>query len=293
MIKQVLVFGISLILGLTFASRGNRIISTEVRGSGQPAILIHGMACSAQVWDDVASYYSNRYELHLVTIAGFGNNNTIESQHILRAVRDELIDYVVSRSLNKPILIGHSMGGFLSLWAAVTRPELFGKIVSVDGVPYFPTLVMPGITPETAAPLLEMMQQNMTGQDYETARATQEMMIASMIGNEAKRPMVVDMAMKSNGAVIAKAMGEMYTTDIRSLMAYLESPVLVLGSWYGYRDFGTTMESAKAGFKAQFENNSDLVKVKMAETALHFIFYDEPEWFFKAVDTFLGDADIK
>lgn len=155
MIKQVMIIAISLLLGHFSTSAGNPIIDTEVRGAGQPMILIHGMACSADVWDEVAAYYEDRYELHLVTIAGFGNDRNIESPHVLKAIRNAVIEYVKSEELYKPILMGHSMGGFLSLWAAVEAPGVFDKIISVDGLPYFPVLAMPGITAETAGPSLK------------------------------------------------------------------------------------------------------------------------------------------
>ena len=288
MIKQVIIISISFFLGYFSASAGNSIIDTDVRGAGQPMILIHGMACSADVWEDVAAYYEDRYELHLVTIAGFGNDRNIEAPHKLKAIRNAIIEYVQSEGLHKPILLGHSMGGFLSLWAAVEAPGVFGKIISVDGLPYFPVLAMPGITAETAGPIVEMMQNSMRNASPEAARAQQEMMIATMISDPEKRDAVLEMGMNSNPDVIATAMGEMYTTDLRKDVKAIDIPVLALGSWYGYRQWGTTKESATAGYLAQFDPIPDAT-FKMADTALHFIFYDDPEWFFDVVDGFLAE----
>ncbi|TVQ18887.1 MAG: alpha/beta hydrolase [Bacteroidetes bacterium] len=288
MTKQVIMIVISIFVGFFSASAGNAIIQTEIRGAGQPMILIHGMACSAGVWEEVAAYYEDRYELHLVSISGFGNRASFEAPHILKAIRDALIGYVHSEGLHKPILMGHSMGGFLSLWAAAEAPDLFGKIISVDGLPYFPVLAMPGMTPETAGPIAEMMQNNMRNASPEAARAQQEMMIATMISDPAKRAVVLEMGMQSNPDVIARAMGEMYTTDIRNQVSAIDIPVLALGSWYGYRQWGVTKESASAGYLVQFDPIPN-ASFKMAATALHFIFYDDPDWFFEAVDGFLAE----
>lgn len=288
MIKQIIFFAIALMLGFASAGASNPIIEVKKTGQGHPMILIHGMACGAEVWNEVADYYQDRYELHLVTIAGFGNPRSLEAPHALQAIRDALIAYVKSENLEKPILMGHSMGGFVSLWAASHRPELFGPIVSVDGLPYFPVLAMPGISAETAAPIAEMMKSQVQNSNPEAARAQQEMMIATMIGDPEKRTFVLEMGMRSNPAVIARAMGEMYTTDIRNQVKAIDSPVLVLGSWYGYRQWGTTLESARSGFQAQFAPIANS-RVEMAATALHFIFYDEPQWFFEVVDGFLEE----
>ncbi len=284
--KQAIMIVITFFMGFWPASAGNSIIHTEVRGAGQPMILIHGMACSADVWEDVAAYYGERYELHLVSIAGFGNDGSVDAPNVLQAIRDEIIEYTQSRALHKPILMGHSMGGFLSLWAAAEAPGLFGKIISVDGLPYFPVLSMPGTTPDTAGPIVEMMQNNMRNSTPEAARAQQEMMVATMIGDPEKRTVVLEMGVQSNPDVIARAMGEMYTTDIRNQVSAIEIPLLALGSWYGYRQWGVTKASASSGYLAQFDPIPN-ASIKMAATALHFIFYDEPEWFFEVLDGFL------
>lgn len=285
MIKQIISIGISFLLGFS-ASASEGIITVNKTGQGNPMILIHGMACSSDVWSEVADYYDDRYELHIVSIAGFGNKQTLEAPHALKAVRDALIAYVKQENLVKPILMGHSMGGFVSLWAAAEESDLFGKIISVDGLPYFPVLAMPGITAETAGPVVDVFTSGMRNQTPEQAKASQEMMVASMIGDESKREAVVKMGLQSNPEVITQAMREMYTTDIREEVAAVRQPVLVFGSWYGYRQYGTTLESALKGYEAQMSNVHQ-AEIAMADTALHFIFYDQPEWFFETVDGFL------
>lgn len=289
MIKQIIFILIATLVGYSSASASDTsFLSFKKTGKGTPMVLIHGMACSAEVWNEVAEHYKGKYELHIMSIAGFGNMQDFESPHILKSIRDELIDYVKRENLEGTLIMGHSMGGFISLWAAIEAPGLFSKIISVDGLPYFPVLVMPGITAETAGLIAEMMQNAMTSQTPEMARAGQEMMIATMIGNIEKRDKVMEMGMNSNPKVVAKAMGEMYTTDLRPYVNAIDIPVLALGSWYGYKNYGVTMESALMNYNSQF-NAISQARVKMAETGLHFIFYDEPEWFFKVVDNFLEE----
>lgn len=266
------------------------LISTEIKGKGQPIILIHGMACSAEVWDEFVERYNENYELHLVTIKGFGNKESSDYEHYLKAVKNELIAYTKDRKLDKAILIGHSMGGFLSLWAASEEPDLFSKIISVDGVPYFPVLQMPGITPETATPMVESIKSAMANMDEATALANQKMIIASMIATEEKRDKVIKMGMNSNPLVTGQAYAEMYTTDIRPLMVKLKIPVLVFGSWAAYQNFGATKESVTLGYQNQLKD-IEKVKLLVAEKAYHFVFYDEPEWFYNELEQFLSEKN--
>lgn len=267
-----------------------KIMSTEVIGQGQPMILIHGMSCSADVWTEVVNRYKSEYEIHLVTLKGFGNKEEVEVDHYLQTVRDELIAYTKEKKLKNTILMGHSMGGFLSLWAAAEAPDLFAKVISVDGIPYFPVLQMPGITAESAKEMVKNMQAGMANLDEETYKQSQNMIIASMIATESKRAPVVEMGINCNRAMVNQAYGEMFTTDIRPEMSKIKVPVLTLGAWAGYKLYGATKASTIKNYESQLKDipNSTL---KVADEAFHFIFYDEPEWFFEQVDTFIKETN--
>lgn len=286
-IKWMLAVLILVLFRMSHSSANQRLISTTVVGKGKPIILVHGMACAPEVWDEFVEKYKSKNELHLVRIKGFGNGEKGEANHYLEEVKNELIAYVKENKLNKPTLIGHSMGGFLGLWAAAESPDVFGKIVSVDGVPYFPVLVMPGITAETAKAVSSQMTTAMSNMSPEAAKANQEMMIASMIATQEKRPKVVEMGIKSNPAVIGQAYGEMYTTDIRPMMGKITVPVLVFGSWAAYEPYGTTKESVEKNMEDQLKAIPEH-RLLVADRAYHFIFYDEPEWFYSELDKFLN-----
>ncbi|WKV11239.1 alpha/beta hydrolase [Marivirga harenae] len=275
------------LLMMATEAKSENILSTTIVGKGQPMILIHGMSCSADVWDDVTAHYKKDYEIHLITLKGFGNKENVESEHFLKEVKNELIDYVKSNKLKNTILMGHSMGGFLSLWAAAEAPTLFSKIIAVDGIPYFPAVQMPGITPEMAQNMANQMNTNMKNVSEEAFAQQQKMIVAGMIANEDKRQKVVEMGVNSNRTVTTQAYGEMYTTDIRSEMEKVKAPVLVLGAWAAYEQYGSTKETVENNYKAQCKD-IDNVKIAVADEAYHFIFYDEPKWFFNQVDSFLA-----
>lgn len=270
-----------------FASKGGELVTVTKVGKGAPMILIHGMSCSSAVWDEWVDRYKGNYELHLVTIAGFGNKQEVQKDHLLRSVRDEIIDYITLNKLQKPIMVGHSMGGFLSMWIAATAPDLTGKVVSVDGLPYFPAIMMPNITPEMAKSMAANMGQMMASMDEAARKAQQKMIVASMVANTSMHGKVEKMGDESNSKMTGQAYSEMYTTDIREEMKQVKVPVLVLGAWYAYRQYGSTKESTTASYKAQIENIKN-AKLEVADTAYHFIFYDEPEWFYAKVNEFLA-----
>jgi len=282
---KLVLLTIVMMINVQFAiAQDQKIISTKVIGKGQPIIMIHGMSCSADVWDEVADYYKDRYEVHLVTLVGFGNKLSVEVPNFLEAVKDELVDYTRKNNLKNTILMGHSMGGFLSYWAASDDQELFSKIVVVDGLPYFPALQ--GLTVETAKAIGKNIRKNAENADESAQAASQKLTVASMIGTETKREKVVQMGINSNQRIIGQAFEEMFTTDLRDRIANIQIPVLVLSSWYGGKDYGATKEFTRMSVESQTSKIND-VQIEIADTALHFIFYDEPEWFFSKVDLFL------
>lgn len=176
----------------------------------------------------------------------------------------------------------------MGLWAAAEEPEIFAKVISVDGVPYFPVLQMAGITPETAKPMAESMKTAMANMDEATVLANQKMIVSSMIATEDKREKVIQMGMNSNTLIVGQAFGEMYTTDIRPLMSKVKVPVLVFGSWAAYQNFGATKESVTFGYENQLKDISQ-VKLLVADKAYHFVFYDESDWFYAEVEKFLNE----
>ena len=105
----------------------------DVHGTGAPVLLIPGLSSSGQVWDATVAALEDRYEVHVLSLAGFAGRPAVEGAFLPR-VRDDIVAYVRSHNLDRPAVVGHSLGGFLSFWLAASEPTLFGPIVAVDGV---------------------------------------------------------------------------------------------------------------------------------------------------------------
>ena len=280
---------IGLILSLLLASKlsqAQTYFTAEVKGKGKPMILIHGFYCSGDVWKEVVERYQNNYECHILTLAGFGGNAPNLNEHFLESVKDDIIGYAKAKHLDKPILMGHSMGGYLSFWAAASAPGVFEKVIAVDGVPFFPALQMPGATSETSKPMAQNMKNLFSNQTPEQTLASQKMYLPMMITDPDKVNRVAEIAAKADGKTQGQVMYEMYTIDLRNTLAPIDCPVLVLGTWIAYKSYGVTRESALKGFEDQMKDIKNC-KVEMSDTAKHFIFYDEPQWFHEKVDAFI------
>ena len=112
----------------------------EVHGTGSPVLLLPGLSSSGDVWDTTVAALEGRYEVHVLSLAGFAGRPAVEGAFLPR-VRDDIVAYIRDRQLDRAAVVGHSLGGFLAFWLAATEPGLVGPIVAVDGVPFLPALM--------------------------------------------------------------------------------------------------------------------------------------------------------
>ena len=110
--------------------------SVQKVGKGQPIILIPGLLSSGAVWSSTVERYKDRYELHVLTLAGFAGQPPLDSDAFLPIVRDAIVRYIRDQKLDRPVIVGHSLGGFLGFWIAATTPDAVGGVIAVDGVPF-------------------------------------------------------------------------------------------------------------------------------------------------------------
>jgi pimeloyl-ACP methyl ester carboxylesterase len=275
----------ALLLGSLIA-RAEQHFTVEVKGKGTPLILIHGLTCTGEVWKETVAHYQDRYECHILTLAGFGSTPPALTRNFLETVKNDILVYIKDKKLKKPAIMGHSMGGFLAFWTAASAPGTFSKVIAVDGVPFMPALQMPGATVESAQPMADNIMKSMGNQTQEQFQANTKMYLATMITSPEHINQVAALGASCDVKTQAQVMYEMFTTDLRKNVAAIDCPVLLLGSWIAYKDYGVTHDSATGGFKAQVAAVPNAT-VEIVDTAKHFIFYDDPAWFFSKTDAFL------
>lgn len=266
------------------SAQAQQMFTVEVKGKGKPIIFIHGLYCSGEVWKETVERLQKNYECHTLTLAGFGGNAPKLSDHFLETVKDDVVAY--AKKLKKPILVGHSMGGFLSFWAAASGAGVFEKVIAVDGVPFMPDLMMPGSTPETAKPMATNMKNRMQNLTPAQIEQGQLQYLPSLISSAERINQVAKAASKADANTQAEVIYEMYTTDLRKTVAAIDCPVMLMGAWIAYKQYGVTHESVTKAFQSQLseiKNNS----IEVTDTAKHFIFYDDPAWFNEKMDAFL------
>jgi pimeloyl-ACP methyl ester carboxylesterase len=261
--------------------------TVKVTGHGQPMILIPGLMCSGAVWDATVEHYKDRYECHVLTLAGFAGQPPI-SGAFLDTVRKGIADYARAKKLDKPVIIGHSLGGVLVFTLGEQEPDLPGALVAVDGLPCLAALVNEKVDAEGRKKLSEQMRGMLEKPAHDAFVAQGKRMLQSGIADAKARDTVSKWVEDSDQPTAARAMGELFALDLRSDLGRIKAPVLLLGAWSkGMESRGMKRDAVTKRYQDQVAGVPNH-KVAIADNANHFIMFDDPAWMFAQIDEFLA-----
>ncbi len=108
------------------------------RGAGSPIVMLHGLGMSAATWDAVAERLSDRHTVVAVDLPGHGDSPCPDDPEAF--TRDAALadlDEVIATLDEAPVLVGHSLGGYLALAHGATRPDASRGIVVLNTGPGF------------------------------------------------------------------------------------------------------------------------------------------------------------
>jgi pimeloyl-ACP methyl ester carboxylesterase len=102
-------------------------------GSGRELLLLHGGADNVESWRELAPLLRNDFRLFAYDARGHGRSPTPEAASVEEMVED-VFAVADELELDRPVLVGHSMGGVNALLAAA-REDRFAGVVALDAVP--------------------------------------------------------------------------------------------------------------------------------------------------------------
>lgn len=282
--KKVFLLALVLLATRNVFSQQHPSFEVKVIGKGKPVILIPGYSCSGAVWNETVDHYKNNYQFHVLTLAGFGDAKPIQNDEILKTVRNEIIQYVKENKMKKPMLIGHSLGAFMTLWLHSSEPDLFGKSICVDGLPFISAIGKPETTEENvkANPQFnkETVIQNFKALPTEGYVKNMTRAMLYQVNDSIRAKQIAEWSFKSDRTTLGSTIVEMSTTDLRKDIANIKAPILIMASIFG------TKEASEKEYNLQYAMLKNKT-IKVADSK-HFIMYDQPEWFYSEIDAFFN-----
>jgi len=267
-------------VGILFTTKSFSQQSFEVvvKGEGAPVLLFPGFGCTGQVWDETVAEISKSKKCYIFTFAGFGNVKAIEKPW-LATIKNDLEDYISKNNLQKSTLLGHSIGGTLSLWLASSNPDWFDKIVLVDALPASAALMIPNYD-GTKIPYDNPQSKSMLTMNSADFEKSNNQSVGYMCNNKEKQKLIATMMNQSDRKTFVYGYIDMLNLDLRSELAKIKVPVTILAATFPNKDI------VSKTYQAQYKNLPQ-VNVLYAENAAHFVMYDQPEWFINQLNTIL------
>lgn len=85
------------------------------QGTGRPLVFIHGFCDSLELWSEFVKPFTTEFRVITPDLPGFGKSALLPVPFTLDDVGDALSSWLTDLGVEKPILVGHSLGGYVSL----------------------------------------------------------------------------------------------------------------------------------------------------------------------------------
>lgn len=113
---------------------GVRLAYTDT-GAGDPAIVfVHGWTCDHTHWRPQVPAFEKSHRVLALDQRGHGASEKPDQDYTIAGFAADLAKFIESLSLDRPVVVGHSMGGVITLRLAFDRPDLMRAAVLVDAV---------------------------------------------------------------------------------------------------------------------------------------------------------------
>lgn len=105
----------------------NATISYSDEGKGTVIVLIHGFLENATMWDEIAPELTKRNRVITIDLLGHGKSDCLGYVHSMELFAETIEAVLKHLKIRKYILVGHSLGGYISLaLAKINYPKIKG-----------------------------------------------------------------------------------------------------------------------------------------------------------------------
>jgi pimeloyl-ACP methyl ester carboxylesterase len=264
-------------------------IGVTVTGSGPDVVLIPGLGSTPVVWASTMAALPG-YRYHLIHVSGFAGRPpgaNAEGSYLV-PVGEEIARYIREAHLDHPAVVGHSMGGSWAIIVAGRHPELVGKVMVVDQLPYLGIMLRrPGMTDEQLAQQIEQFHTMMANASPDQRRMFTSMTISQMVNTESEKQGIIDQSLASDQAVSAQGFVDLLSTNLLEDVGGIRAPLVVLYvTPAGAEAQGMTPERIDRAYQLSYRAAPQAVITRVPNSA-HFIMYDNAPFFQAQLRQFL------
>lgn len=252
----------------------------ERHGSGaKPLVLIPGLASGAWVWQETVRELGSGYTIYVVTLPGFDGRpapGATSDWAPFEGARAALRGLIAERKLDKPVIVGHSLGGTLAYALAQDLGAGIGGVVALDGLPVFPgTENMP---PQMRPQAARNVRARMAGSRPDAYAAEQrQYMRAQGVLDIGKADDIAPLLLRSDREAVGAYVADLLALDLRPGLPAISAPVLVVAPFYQYdaAQDALTVNDKVEHYRMLVEGIPSVEVVPIAPSR-HFLMIDQP-----------------
>ena len=111
-------------------------INYTIQGEGEPLCLVHGYLESLKIWDDFAQSLADDYMVIRLDLPGHGESEVVQETHEMELLAEALKAVLDENQISSCTIIGHSMGGYVTLAFADQYPEMVDRFSLFHSHPF-------------------------------------------------------------------------------------------------------------------------------------------------------------
>jgi pimeloyl-ACP methyl ester carboxylesterase len=230
----------------------------EVMGEGEPVVMVHGLSESTRLWYRNLPALAERYRVYLVDLPGFGLMRKFHQHFKLLEAGTWLDGWMQAVDLREVYLVGHSMGGYVSMSLAAAYPEKIKRLVLVDsiGIPF-------GLPLDRLIPMaLRAIRRSVPGLWF-------------CIGYD---------YLRAGPAMVRKASRQIVELDASEVLAAVQVPTLLI--------WGEDDDLVPCTLGRQLHERMTGARLLVIPGANHFCMYERPREFNQALLAFLQGENV-
>ncbi|MCO4293198.1 alpha/beta hydrolase [Solitalea sp. MAHUQ-68] len=276
-IKFLLILLAFILVCINVFAAASHPFNVSVSGKGKQAIVfIPGFTCSGDVWNETTIQLSRNYKCYTLTMPGFAGQKAQDEPSLKGWVKD-IIEFIKTEKIEKPIVIGHSMGGVLALMLASDHPDKIAKIVVVDALPCLSAVFNPAFK-SVETPDCSKLIETYTQMDNAKFAVAQAAGVKRLVADTSKYQLITQWGIQTDRKTYGKMYCDLTNTDLRAQLSSIKCPALILLE-APFKQFDSVM-------RAQYAQLAS-AQIEYSSKALHFIMYDDKDWYMTQLTTFI------
>jgi pimeloyl-ACP methyl ester carboxylesterase len=250
------------------------LVHYEVYGRGRPVILLHGWIESWGVWQETMTQLGKHYRTYALDFWGFGESGTRRQSYAVQDFVSLVDQFMEQLGIMRAPLVGHSMGGTVSLSVAIQFPERVSQVAVIGspiaGSSLAPMLKLAGYRP-IAFLVHNMMWSLKLGLRLSSPFITRDRGWPEMVSHDLSRTSLES---------FLNSISSLRRTDLSPILNQIQVPVMGM---YGCRDVIVNPDQWKP-----LQAGIHHARIELFEESGHFPMLDEPEEFLAKLQNFLA-----